>query len=369
MTVMGQKEHEHGDDVTRRVAKALRRCVRWSQTGRHRKVLREMEELRRLVDERPLLEAQILVWKAQALLALGCPDRALPAASRSWELDASPHACHLMSVALHGLGDSDRAEELLQMGRQLFPDAVHLPLQLAMLLADQGRVPEAIDTLSEVAPEDDVPQELAVFLFGLRANLLASVGRWREADALLREGLDEHPDAPLLQETHETLHRGWMRSRSEEALADSWQASLEDMSGVGAEVDEAIERAASVLEVPRLRALAARRLWRALLTAEQVRPQAPDAWAAGLLAAVSELDGDLGSVAAMARGVGARAATTRSALARARSYVSRLEEEFARRSFAASTNPRLEETDLTADRGRSKGELLPFPEPDASWRS
>ena len=104
------------DDTRRRVEKSLESCLEWSRLGRHRKVVAEVERTLSIVSDHPQLEATLLIWKAQALLAMGYPDRALPPASRSWELDPSPHSCHLQSNALEALGDLDDSEELLRMG-------------------------------------------------------------------------------------------------------------------------------------------------------------------------------------------------------------------------------------------------------------
>ena len=48
------------------------------------KVLAEVEQLMAATPDDDQITAQLLIWKAQALLSMGCPDRALPAASRSW---------------------------------------------------------------------------------------------------------------------------------------------------------------------------------------------------------------------------------------------------------------------------------------------
>ena len=326
-----------------RVEQALLRCVDWSHAGRHRKVLAEVERLLPLTKNDPQLETQLLMWKAQALISMGCADRALRAASRCWELDATPHSCHVMATTLHAVGEQDQAEQLLQMGIGIFPNAVHLPLQLAMMLADQGRVPEAIDTIEGIPPETEIPDDLRVFLLGLRANLLATMGKWGEADAVLRRGLDDHPGSTLLQETHETISRAWRRNRSERDLVASWEATIEELADVEVEVDDAIVRAGSVTELPAIRVLAARRLWRAFVMAATVRPQAPNAWGAALLVAIAELDGERPSAAAMARAVGAQPATVRSVLRRLRAFLAHLEPSFAQRSFAARANPRLDE--------------------------
>ena len=143
------------DETRRRVEQSLERCLEWSRLGRHRKVVAEVERTLPILTDHPQLEATLLIWKAQALLAMGYPDRALPSAKKSWELDPSPHACHLQSNALEAIGDLDSSEELLRMGWQLFPDAVHLPVQLAVVLSDQARHPEALDILDEIVSEAD----------------------------------------------------------------------------------------------------------------------------------------------------------------------------------------------------------------------
>jgi tetratricopeptide (TPR) repeat protein len=330
-------------DLESRVETALKRCLNWSHEGRHRKVLAEVERMLGLTRGNDRLTAQLLIWKAQALLSMGCADRALPAASDSWELDASPHACHLMATALHAQGDPDQAEELLKMGRDLFRDAAHLPMQLAMMLADQGRLPEALDVLDDVSPSVQLPDDVHVFLVGLRANLLATVGRWSEAEDVLQEGLGRHPDSSLLHETHDTINRERSRQLAEQRLVSSWRESLEPLDAVAAEVDEAIVRCCSVIELPEIIALASRRLWRAFFTRTPVRLQSPDPWGVAAVVAVMEFDGHEPSTAAMARAVAVKPSTVRSALARIRGYLSGLDPGFARVAFGSYSNPRLEE--------------------------
>jgi hypothetical protein len=177
----------------------------------------------RLVRGDRQLEAQLLVWKAQALLSMGSPERALPAASASWQLSPSPHACHLKATALNAAGDSDRAEELLGMGAELYPDAIYLPVQLAMMLADQGRMPEALEILDGLRRPCSF-LTTCVFLVGLRANLLATVGRWPERDGA-REGLDRHRAQPCCWRPS-TPSASSNRQLAEEALVASWRDAL-----------------------------------------------------------------------------------------------------------------------------------------------
>jgi tetratricopeptide (TPR) repeat protein len=313
------------------------------------------------VKEQPELEAQLLIWKAQALLTMSCADRALAAANRSWELHESPHACHLMASCQQALGRTDEPVRLLRFGWQLFPDAVHLPVQLAMILADQGRLHEALQVLHDLlSTRPEIPPDLEIFLYGFRANLLASTGRWDEADDLLQDGLDCYPDSELLHEAHGTLTEAWLKLRCEEALADSWSQTIEPLDGVAAEVDEAIARSASLAERSELEVLAARRLWRAYLVAQQPRVQAPEPWGAAAVLAVAELDGERPSAAAVAHMMGARPSTVRSALARLRAYLSSLEPQLALRSFAAHGNPRLESPYATREHD-DRDNVLDFP--------
>jgi tetratricopeptide (TPR) repeat protein len=304
------------------------------------------------------LEAQLLIWKAQALLSMGYPDRALSPASDSWHLSTSPHACNLMATALNAVGEIDRAEELLNMGTELFPEAVHLPVQLAMMQADQGRMPEALDTLDSVAPEVQLPDDMQIFLVGLRANLLATIGKWSEAEAVLEEGLGRHPDSPLLIETHDSISREWCRHRAEKQLEESWLESLEPLEGVPEEVDSALVRSGMVLELPQLTVLAARRLWRAFHARQSVRLQSPEAWSAALLLVVIELDGQRTTAAGLARATGANPSTVRTSRVRIRRYIDGLDPEFARRAFGAISNPRLDDI---VDTTMTAGTVVRFP--------
>jgi tetratricopeptide (TPR) repeat protein len=360
MNWMGSRKRGDWDERMSGIERALRRCLEWSRTGRHLKIIAEVDRALPAIGDQPMLEAQLLIWKAQAHLAMGEPERAQPAASRSWQLDPSPYACHLLSYALAAVGQPDDAEELLRSGWDLFPDAYHLPVQLAILLSDQGRHPEALDALDQLPRGAPVPDDLQVFLLGLHANLLAAVGRWGEADGVLREGRNRHPESDLLEDAHRSLGAAWSRFRTEEALADSWRRGLEPLDGVAREVDDAVIRIGSGTESPKLVVLAARRLWRGYLEAGLSQPQSPDPWAAALLVAVLELDGNRPSIARMARRAKASASTVRSAVTRFRRFLANLDPSFARRAFGAASNPQLSDAQSTTS-GAETGTVVPFP--------
>jgi tetratricopeptide (TPR) repeat protein len=360
MRVVDTRDHTRSGTRLSRIERALRRCLEWSRTGRHLKIITEVDRALPAIGDQPELEAQLLIWKAQAHLAMGDPDAAHPAASRSWDLDPSPHSCHLLSNALAAVGQPDDAEEFLKSGWDLFPDAYHLPVQLAILLADQGRHPEALDTIELLPQGAPVPTDLQVFLLGLHANLLAAVGRWGEADGVLREGRFRHPESDLLEDAHVSLGAAWERFRAHEALADSWEEGLTSLDGVAAEVDEAVMRQGSINELSKLVILGARRLWRAYLEAHQPRLQSPQPWGAALLIAILELDGAEPSIAAMARPTRAPVSTTRSALARFRRFLGELDANMARRAFAATSNPQLDESPSPKSEEEG-GIIIPFP--------
>jgi hypothetical protein len=103
-----------------RIERALRRCLEWSRTGRHIKIITEI-------------------------------DRALPA-----------------------------------IGEQP---------QLAILLSDQGRHPEALDTIDLLPRGAPVPDDLQVFLLGLHANLAN-----RAFAAMTNSQLDDGPIPPPASE-------------------------------------------------------------------------------------------------------------------------------------------------------------------------
>ena len=343
-----------------RIERALRRCLEWSRSGRHVKIITEVERALPAIGDQPQLEAHLLIWKAQAHLAMGDPDNAHPAAFRSWNLDPSPYACHLLSNALAAVGQPDDAEELLKSGWDLFPDAYHLPVQLATLLADQGRHPEALDTIDLLPHGAPVPDDLQVFLLGLHANLLAAMGRWGEADGVLREGRYRHPESDLLEDAHRSLGDSWARFRAHENLADSWEEGLTALDGVALEVDDAIVQQGSINELSKLVVLGARRLWRAYLETHRPQLQSPKPWGAALLVAILELDGAKPSIAAMARLTKSPVSTTRSALTRFRRFLGELDTSMARRAFAATTNPQLDDTPNSPS-NRDRGTVVPFP--------
>jgi tetratricopeptide (TPR) repeat protein len=338
-----------------KVEATLKRCADWSRLGRHQKVLKEVEHMLSLTAEQPRFEAELLIWKAQALLSMGEAERAFPVAARSWELQASAHACHLMANALTGLGDLEQAEGFLRVGWELFPDSVHLPIQLAMVLADQGRVPEALDVLDDLEA-DSFAEDVEVFLAGLHANLLAASGQWSRAESRLRETFRRHPDSPLLLETQTAINQAHHRTKSERFLVASWKEGLSPLDGVALEVDDSIVRCGAVLELPALVVVAARRLWRAYRETAKVRPQSPDAWAAATLLVIEELDERQRTAAAFARATRCRPPTVSTARRKIRAFLNMMDPRLARRSFAARTNPRLDDSleDRPDDKSRSK---------------
>ncbi len=349
------------DETRSRIERSVERCLEWTRLGRHRKVIAEVDRILPNVEENSHFTATLLIWKAQAHLAMGCAELALPAASKSWELEPSPHACHLQSNALEAVGDLAGTEELLRMGWRLFPDAVHLPVQLAVVLSEQGRIPEALDILEEIPFDGQIPEDLQVFLFGLRSNLLAAMGRWGEADEVLRDGLGNHPESRLLGEAHDALRSAHRRSNAEKKLAASWREGLRPIEGVEREVDEAIIRCCAVNEHSELVCLAARRLWRAYLEHRDARPQVPDPWGAAAILATLEIDGDRPSIVGTARSVGTNLSSTRRVLKRFRTFLASLDHEFKTRAFAAHTNPRLDGPPGPAGRDDRPANVLPFP--------
>jgi len=343
-----------------RIERALRRCLEWNRAGRHLKIISEVDRALPAVGAQPLLEAQLLIWKAQAHLAMGDPENAHPAADRSWNLDPSPFSCHLLANALAALSQPDDAERLLKTGWELFPDAYHLPVQLAILLSDQGRHPEALDTIDSLPRDASIPDDLQVFLLGFHANLLAAMGRWGEADGVLREGRSHHPENDLLEEAHLSFDRAWNRFRAEDALADSWTQGLEPLDGVALEVDEAIIRQGSINEHPRLVVLGARRLWRAYFESRQPQPQTPEAWGVAVLLAVLEIDNARPCISAAARAAQTPVSTTRSALVRFRDFLGQLDASLANRAFAGTTNSQIDDGSV-ARPAPSEGKVVPFP--------
>jgi tetratricopeptide (TPR) repeat protein len=247
------------------------------------------------------------------------------------------------------------------MGWRLFPEAVHLPVQLAVALSDQARLPEALDILDEVPIDDRIPDDLQVFLFGMRANLLGSMGRWAEAEEALREGLGCHPKSSLLSEARDGLQSARLKLRAEKALADSWRESLAELDGVAAEIDDAIIRCGEVNELAELVTIAARRLWRAYTDEARPRPHSPDPWGTALVFAVLEIDGENPSIAAAARSMRCSPSSVRSILKRLRSYLSSLDSEFRTRAFAGTTNPRLQEELVAPHRRLQDTNVVPFP--------
>ncbi|MCG6950166.1 MAG: hypothetical protein LJE93_14735 [Acidobacteria bacterium] len=353
---------DSSDSVRKEVERSLERCLEWSRLGRHRRVVTEVDRRLRTLPDLPQLEATLLIWKAQALLAMGFPDEALSPAARSWELEPSPHACHLQSNALEAIGDLDGSEDLLRMGRRIFPKAAHLPVQLAVILSDQGRFPEALDVLEDIEIDDRIPEDLQVFLFGMRSNLLAAMGRWAEAEEALHEGLGSHPECRVLEDARDALQHARKRARAVDELVTSWSRGMDELDGSACEFDEAILRCGAVNELPELVTLAARRLWRAFIEQEQPRLQAPDPWSAALILAILELDECRPSIAMIARSVGSSPSSVGTALSRLRAFLSSLDPEFRMRAFAANKNPRLDGLPSTPRFKERPADVVPFPE-------
>ncbi len=358
---MSDGNHDSSKSTRVRVDKALKRCQEWSRHGQHRQIINEVEKLLTLVEDHDHLRAALLTWMAQAHLAMGNAEAALPSASQSWELEPSPHACHLTSNALEALGDVDESEKHLRLGWRLFPQAIHLPIQLAVVLSDQARMPEALDILDEIDIDEKVPDDFQIFLAGMRANLLSAMGRWAEAEEVLRDGLAFFPNSRLLKDAHEGLRRTRKRLRAEDSLATSWRDGLSALDGVSGEVDDAIVRCCAVNEYSDLVGLAARRLWRSFLDSRGVRPQSPDPWGVALVLATLEIDGAGPSIAATARSFGASPSSVRSILSRIRSFLESLDPEFRARAFAAHSNPRLDGKAIPSHGIVRSANVVPFP--------
>jgi hypothetical protein len=74
-----------------------------------------------------------------------------------------------------------------------------------------------------------------------------------------------------------------------------------------------------------------------------------------------ELDGQRMSAAAVARSMGVRPSTVRSVLRRFRNYLNDQDVEFARRAFAAYTNPRLSGLSADPQEDTDGARIVPFP--------
>ncbi len=350
---------EHDEALLRtQVERTLEQCLQWTQLGRHRKVLSEVERTLPLARRETSLLAELLLWKAQALLNMSMPDRARVAAERSWELMPSPYSCYLMASAQYACGLEDDAEETFRVGIELFPEAQHLTVHLATVLAEQGRISEALQLFDEMTEDlEDAPDELQVHVIGLHANLLAVAGRWNEAESLLRDGLERYANDELLSEALASLLEARRYRSAVRRLERSWSVELGESEAD--EVDDAIVNVGLTLEASRLEVLAARRLWRSMRS-RTGRPRAVDAWAVALIGSVRELDGQVESSTTLARMVRAVPATVRRARATVQAYLDELEPGLVHRSFAAACNVRLAES--TDARGaQDSASVIEFP--------
>jgi len=357
---MGQRQHT---PPTSNVEKVLLRCVAWSRKGLHRKVLAEVDQLLAQVGEQQSLKARLLAWKAQALLELSLVDQALAAATQSWDIELTSHACHLMSNALYAIGEARRSAELLQLGCKLFPEAAYLPLQLAMLFTDQGLLREALSTLDELNQSQPLPHDLAALICSLKAGILTHLGRWHEAGQDLENGLRQHPGSELLKQSYGSFHQQWLACQAEETLARVWECSLAPLDGAWAEVDDAIVSCGVTLGRTRLEILATRRLWHSFTMANKPHPQTPRAWAAASFVACLELDDVTLGQRTVTRTLGVSLSTTRYALDKLRGFVAALEPKLARHCFAAHTNPQLTGSRDNLSPASKSGTVVPFPHP------
>ncbi|NOZ78007.1 MAG: hypothetical protein GXP48_02260 [Acidobacteria bacterium] len=327
-----------------KIADLLAQCEHWSELRRYRKILEAVERALPTTDDLPELRTELLIWKAHAMGAMGMPDRAYAAAAGAWELEPSSQAAHLMALALIQEGEDDHAEEILRFGLQRFPGAAHLVFQLALLMAEQGRVPEAMDLVNDIeidAGEED--EQVFALHVGIRANLLARMGRWDEAMQTIQGGLEAHPDIFELRRTYDTLKKQHDLHHARDHLATVWQTSLQPLHEAStAGVDASIETLGVSMELPRLVILAAQRLWRRFLDADPVQPRAHEAWAAALLASVFVIDGGSAPLSFFARYAGTSYETVRSAYRRIDTFLGRLHPEERLCAFAVRLNPQLD---------------------------
>ena len=348
-----------------RISDLLARCERWSELGTYRKILEAVERALPSTEEVPDLRTELLIWKAHALGAMGMPDRAYAAAADAWELGPSSQASHIMALALIHEGEDDHAEQVLRFGLQRFPNAAHLVFQLALLMAEQGRVPEAMDLIndSEIDVEGEDEPVLALHV-GIRANLLARMGRWDEALQMVEKAVEAHPDISELQETYVTLKSQHDLYHAQDRLATRWQASLQPLDeDPAAGVDASIKTLGASLDLPQLVILAAQRLWRRFLDVDPAKPRAYEAWAAALLASIFALDGGSAPLSFFAHYAETSYETVRSAYRRIGAFLGRLPRNEAALAFAVRLNPQLD-PDRPGFPGASApqpGQLILFP--------
>jgi tetratricopeptide (TPR) repeat protein len=346
-------------DLRAEVADALERWAVWSRSGRHEEILAESRAYLERTSDRPDLRAPMLLWIAQAHLDLDDTAAAVTTAQHAWEADPSPQSTHTLAIALNVHGEVERSLDLLEFGRQLHPRATNLTLQMAMFLGDQRRVPEALDRLEEVDPADLGDTPTASLYYRLLAGLYAATGRWQEADDVLRDAR-AHLDDEAVNEAQQELHSAWRRAQRRCELVAEWTMGLEDMPPPDGDVDDAIMNLGAVLEATPLMVAAARRLWRALVATSPPTVRSPGLWAAAALASVMRLDGSVPSLSGLARISGCHASSLTRATRRFDALLASYDPGFLRRSFAAETNPRLDEDPRTPPPSES-GAVIRFP--------
>lgn len=356
---MASDDTSRASNLHYEVARTLKRWADWSSRGRSRRVLSEAPRHLQAVSGHPELEAPMLLWVAQAQMDVGQVEAAVESAQTSWELDPSAHATHTLAIALNLAGELPRAIQLLELGLQMHPPAFNLSLQLAMFLGEEGRVPEALDLLRDLDPDTCSEGSSAVLYYRIRAGMSAAAGCWREADEVLRSGIDRCDD-PDLESARGELHAAWSRTCRSRELAAEWTDSLDELPGRLAEVDDALEDLAAAMESSDLVAAAARRLWRSLAHADPPRVRNPRTWAAACLTAVFDLDGRPSPAPVLARISGCHRSGISRARRRVQTHLEHYDTRFRLRSFAAHANPRLDEEPREAV-AMDSGSVVPFP--------
>lgn len=94
-------------------------------------------------------------------------------------------ALYFAGVAMHRLGESDSALDMLDAARRLSPNQPEVLHRMALLFAERGNGKRALELVDEaITAREDAPSLLAT-----KAQVLASLGRREEAKACVERGL------------------------------------------------------------------------------------------------------------------------------------------------------------------------------------
>jgi Flp pilus assembly protein TadD len=114
------------------------------------------------------------------------------------------HAAKMGSIYWEDLGDIEAAERTLRESLQIVPDSPPVNMVLALLLAGEKRLQEALPYFDTALMGDDLPQDLRIRLFVEAAKTHALLGRYDRAAEIMAALIQAYPDHPNASAWRET---------------------------------------------------------------------------------------------------------------------------------------------------------------------